>query len=89
MANISEIKASIRSILLCLGRSKLKALKNDEISLNFNENHQIFKIHKKINHFLISLYLAATDQEFRKAYYEIEGTNFNEVLKKLNINFYD
>ncbi|XP_070504207.1 uncharacterized protein [Chironomus tepperi] len=52
MADIKEIKAQIRSVLLSLGKT-------------------------------------ATEQEFKKAYYEIEGTSFNEVLRKLNINFKD
>lgn len=38
---------------------------------------------------LILHYLAATEQEFRKAYYEVEGESFNVVLRQLNTNFND
>lgn len=37
---------------------------------------------------LLSLGSSATEREFRKAYAEIEGSSFNEVLRNLNLNFY-
>ncbi|CAG9808637.1 unnamed protein product [Chironomus riparius] len=46
-------------------------------------------IKAQIRSVLLSLGKTATEQEFRKAYYEIEGANFNEVLRELKINFHD
>jgi hypothetical protein len=49
----------------------------------------INSIKAQIRSVLLSLGKTATESEFRKAYYEIEGTSFNEVLRELKINFHD
>jgi hypothetical protein len=38
----------------------------------------------QIRSILLALGRGATEREFRKEYYEIEGISFNEVLKELN-----